>query len=187
LYSSAFVMLAYPVLGVILPVIFEQAAAPQRLGLLLMAFSIGSIIGALGYSALGHRLHQRLALLVGIAGGVLAIAWFAVDPPYGWLIAGAVLGGLMTGPVNPVVNFVLQLRTPEELRGRVMGVTVSVAYGVVPLGYLLAGIVVAAIGAQPTLVIITGLGLLLLAAAVRDHQLRRLDDHRSGVAELARR
>ena len=173
--SSAFVAITYPVLGVVLPVVFEQQSQPERLGVLLMAFSIGGIAGALGYSALGHRVSQRIALIVGMAGGVLALTWFAVQPPYGWLVAGAVLGGVLTGPINPVVNFTLQQRTPEAMRGRVMGVIVSVAYGVVPLGYLAAGIVVAAVGAQATVAGCACLATVTLGATILSRPLRHID------------
>lgn len=175
LLSSAFVAITYPVLGIILPVVFEQQGAPERLGVLLMSFSVGGIVGALGYSALGHRVHQRASLLVGMAGGVVSLAWFALEPAYGWLVAGAVLGGVLTGPINPVVNFVLQQRTPELMRGRVMGVIVSVAYGVVPLGYLAAGVVVAAIGTQATVAICAALAGVTLMAAAMSRPLRGMD------------
>ena len=175
IYSSIFVMLAYPVLGVVLPVVFEQQSSPQRLGLLLMAFSVGSVVGALAYGALGRRVSQRTALLLGMFGGALAIGWFAVSPPYSWLVVGAVVGGLLAGPINPVVNLVLQRRTPDQLRGRAMGVMVSVAYGIVPLGYLVAGIVVGAVGATTTMLAIALLGLVLVAVAARDHHLRGMD------------
>jgi MFS family permease len=175
LYSSLFVMLTYPVLGVVLPVVYESQDAPERLGVLLMSFSVGSIVGALLYGAMGHRVSQRLALLLGMAGGAAAIGWFALDPSYGWLVAGAVVGGVLAGPMNPVVNLMLQRRTPDGLRGRVMGVIVSVAYGIVPLGYLAAGALVSAVGAQATLWLVTALGLVLLVVAAVDRRLRHMD------------
>ncbi|MDH4353035.1 MAG: MFS transporter, partial [Actinomycetota bacterium] len=66
--STAFVAIAYPILGVVLPYVFEQVDQPQRLGVLLMAFSLGSIVGALGYSGIGHRLPQRASFVVGMVG-----------------------------------------------------------------------------------------------------------------------
>jgi MFS family permease len=177
LLSTAFVAIAYPVLGVVLPYVFEQLDQPERLGVLLMAFSLGSIVGALAYSGIGHRVHQRAAFVVGMAGNALVLAFLAWSPPFEWLVVGAVVGGLSTGPVNPIVNFVLQERTPDTLRGRVMGVLVSIAYGVVPLGYLLAGVLVERIGAGATLAGAAGAGACVVVATIRSRDLRGMDTH----------
>jgi hypothetical protein len=42
-------------------------------------------------------------------------------PPYRVTLACAVVTGLAYGPVNPLAN-AIQTRTPERLRGRVVGV-----------------------------------------------------------------
>ena len=44
-----------------------------------------------------------------------------------------------------------------------MGVLVSIAYGVVPLGYLLAGVLVERIGAGATLAAAAGAGVVVVA------------------------
>ena len=183
--STAFVAIAYPILGVVLPYVFEQVDQPQRLGVLLMAFSLGSIVGALGYSGIGHRLPQRASFVVGMVGNAAVMAWFAIDPPFALLVAGAVVGGLSTGPINPIVNSALQQRTPETLRGRVMGVLVSVAYGVVPLGYLVGGVLVQRFGAEVTFVLATLVSVVLVVATVRNRGLHAIDHHVDLLEEAA--
>ena len=54
------------------PTCSSSSTSPERLGVLLMAFSLGSIVGALAYSGIGHRVHQRAAFVVGMAGNALA-------------------------------------------------------------------------------------------------------------------
>jgi len=78
--------------------------------------------------------------------------------------------------VNPISNLVMQLRTPAEMRGRVIGVMGSAAYAAGPLGYLVAGPLLDRYGVGP---VFLGLALLLLALSVGSAfmpSLRGLDD-----------
>jgi MFS family permease len=104
---------------------------------------------------------------------VLVIAFL---PPLPVILAFAALTGLVYGPIGPIYNSVMQTRTPEHLRGRVVGVMTSMAYAAGPLGFMLAGPLVDAFGLKVTFlvlavpVLIIGLICPLLPA------LRELDD-----------
>jgi hypothetical protein len=74
------------------------------------------------------------------------------------------------------VSTVLQGRTPPKLRGRVFGTTTAVGFAAAPLGVLLAGYPVQAIGVQATLVGITAIFLGVAVALAVDRGLRELDE-----------
>ncbi len=108
----------------------------------------------------------------GTGAALLGIAFLL---PYGWMVAFAVLTGVLYGPINPLANYTMQTRTPEHLRGRVVGVMTSTAYAAGPLGYLLAGPLVQWLGVRPTLLLMTGLFLAVTIFAVPSSALRDLD------------
>ena len=63
----------------------------------------------------------------------------ATLPAYAVLLIFAILAGLFYGPVGPLVNLMIQHRTPGILRGRVIGLLTSAAYVAGPIGYLISG------------------------------------------------
>ncbi|GAA0596411.1 MFS transporter [Kribbella sandramycini] len=111
-------------------------------GFVVAAFAAGGLIGAILYGAAGHRLRERPVLIATLTITTLGLAAFALLPPLPVLIALAFGTGIASGPINPVVAVVMQARTPEHLRGRVIGSYTSVALAAGPLGLLLMGPIV---------------------------------------------
>ena len=142
------VALWLPIEGVVLPELFQSAGRPQALGLLLTAMSAGMVVGTLLYGLVGHRVHRRTAILVALGGTALPLVVMATVPPLPWMLALGFMSGLLFGPVNPVINVVMQERSPERMRGRVLGVFTSSAYAAGPLGLLLAGPLVDHLGVK---------------------------------------
>ena len=165
-----------PIEGVVLPVLFTALDQPERLGVLITAMSAGGVVGALGYTVLGPRLRRRPAVVVALVGCALPVLAMAFLPAYPVMLVLGVLTGVFFGAVNPITNLAMQNRTPEELRGRVVGVMGSAAYAAGPLGYLVAGPLVAAWGAQAVFVLLTALLLVVSVATAFLPALRGLDD-----------
>jgi len=153
-----------PVEGVVLPYIFNEADQPGRLGLLITAMSAGGVVGALLYAAWGSRLPRRWAFVGSLILCAVPCVGLALMPAYPVMLLMGVLTGVFFGAVSPVNNLALQNRTPERLRGRVVGAMGSSAYAAGPLGYLVAGPLVDAWGPQPVLLLMTG-SLLLVSIA----------------------
>lgn len=158
-----------------LPVYFQELGSPGRLGLLVMAMSAGGVAGALGYGAVGGRFRRHTLFSVALMGTGAALLGIAFLPPYAWMVVFALLTGLMYGPINPLVNYAMQTRTPERLRARVVGLMTSIAYAAGPLGYLAAGPLVEWLGVRPTLLLLAALYLLVTFATVPSRPLRELD------------
>jgi MFS family permease len=165
-----------PVEGVVLPVLFNAVDQPERLGFLVTAMSAGGVIGALGYTWLGPRLPRRPAFAVALVGCAIPVLAMAFLPPYPVMLVLGALTGVFFGAVNPITNLAMQNRTPEVLRGRVVGVMGSAAYAAGPLGYLVAGPLVETWGAQAVFVLFTALLLVVSVAAAFLPALHRLDD-----------
>jgi predicted MFS family arabinose efflux permease len=146
---------------------------PDGLGTLMMANGIGSVIGSVIIVLLPMR-RQGLFLFVSLAsmGGLLAV--FATST---WLPASVAIMGLIGGAQAIYLasnNTLVQVATPDELRGRVMSVYMM-TWGLMPLGSLPQGIIADWLGAP---IVAAGTGLLaclvVILFAVRAPAIRRL-------------
>jgi MFS family permease len=118
-----------------------------------MALSLGGLV---------HRLGNRRALLLCLAGLPVALLAYAAAPS---LALGAVaifaVGGLYLGCLSSFTT-VAQLRAPAELRGRVMSALFVLLGVLYPVGSVLQGAIADEVGLRVT----TAAAALLLAAAV---------------------
>jgi len=161
-----------PIEGVLLPVYFQAQDAPERLGIILMAMSVGGIVGALAYGAIGHRVRRRTAVVVGLLGTALPVVGMAFLPPFWLLVLLGAATGLAYGPINPIANLALQETAPPHLLGRAIGVLISLAYASGPLAFLVVGPLIEWIGLRPTFL---ALAIVLVAVAVVAPFVRALD------------
>jgi MFS family permease len=176
LLSMVMVGFWLPVEGVVFPVLFEEADQPGRLGLIVMALSAGGIGGALAYSAVGQRFARRPVFLVSLVVTGLAVVAMAFLPPFPFLLLFGVVTGFAYGPIGPLVNIAMQERSPGRMRGRVVGLVAALDYAAGPVGYLIIGPMIQAIGLQPAFMVLA-VGVLVFAVlAMFLPSLRGLDD-----------
>lgn len=181
--SSVVFTIAFSVVGVVLPVVFQRQDRPEALGLLLVAFSAGGIIGALAYSALGDRVPRRPAFAIGLVAMTAIAGVFVLTDSYWIQVAVMALGGIAQGAVNPITNVVLQERTAEEIRGRALSVIFTFAYALYPVGYAGAGFMIKWIGTTQTFVWMALATAVVSAWAFFTPALRGIDSP-SGAVEL---
>lgn len=175
-FYALLVAVYIPVEGIVLPAWFESQDRPEALGAVLMAMSVGGVVGALSYGAWGSRL-RRFPVLVG-AGTLSCIPIIAMAglPSLPAFVALAVVSGFFFGPINPIVNVAMQERTPGRLLGRVIGLLTSAAYALAPLGYLVGGWMFSALGAATTLLVMGAALTLITLGFFFSSGLRLLDD-----------
>ena len=165
-----------PLEGVLFPAYFEEQDAPERLGLLIMAMSAGGIVGALAYSAWGHRLRRRLTFVVALVVSGLSIGVMALLPPFPILLLAGLVVGLAYGPINPLVNLAIQTRAPEHARGRVTGLLNSTGDAAGPAGFLLVGPLIEWVGIQTAMIAVALVVLLVALSSIPSRGLRTFDD-----------
>ena len=141
----------YSVVAVVLPVVYQRADQPGLLGLLFATFSAGGVVGALAYGAAGTRLPRRPVFVAGLVAASAVAGIFALWPPYWVQVFAMAVAGFLTGPVNPILNVVLQERAAEEMRGRALSMVFALEYALFPVGYVAAGFMINAIGVTWTL------------------------------------
>jgi MFS family permease len=175
LVDMAVVALYLPVESVVFPVYFTELDKPAQLGSVLMALSVGGVVGALAYGPLSPFVSRRVIMLVAVIVLGAAMVAMAFLPPLWAILALALLQGLVFGPVGPIANYAMQTRSPEHMRGRITGVMTSTAYAAGPLGYLLAGPMIDAWGIQPTFFVLAVPVLVLGIACCAFPVLKELD------------
>jgi MFS family permease len=168
-------------LTVVLPVYARDVwGSPTSFGALTSAIGAGSLLGAALFGAFGHRMPRRLTMLLGGAGGALLLyGGLALTPPLGLMVVLVLLGGVVAGPIVPLLFTVVQTVTPTELYGRVFGALQSLSSAAAPFVIAIVGFVIEGAGLVPTIV---GLGVLYLAVTLGmllNPALRRLDADRA--------
>jgi MFS family permease len=91
------------------------------------------------------------------------------------ILALCALIGLVYGPIAPIYNYVMQTKSPPQLRGRVVGVMTSLAYAAGPLGFMLAGPLADAFGLPATFLALAVPMIAIGLVAVRLRSLYELD------------
>jgi MFS family permease len=149
---------------VVLTVFAEQEyESASALGLMLGVLGGTALVGALAYSAAGHRFPRRRTFLwcfAFVPVGYLALATLPSLPVA--LVAIAVMG-LAAGPINPLLFTVMTEIVPAHLRGRAFGTVRAGAWASIPLGILLGSALVALAGVAATLLAM-GVSLAALVA-----------------------
>jgi len=180
LRTLAFVDLAatglyMPMESVLFPKYFTDRDEPAQLGWVLMALSIGGLLGALGYAVLSKYSSRRAVMLTAVLTLGVAMTVIAFLPPLPVILVLCAIVGLVYGPIAPIYNYVMQTRAPQHLRGRVVGVMGSLAYAAGPLGLIVAGPLADAAGLHATFLALSLPMLLLGVLAVFLPALRDLD------------
>src|SRR5829696_4600375 len=180
LRTLAFVDLAatglyMPMESVLFPKYFTDRKKPAQLGWVLMALSVGGLVGALGYAVLSKYMSRRATMLTAVMTLGAAMTIIAFLPPLPLILVLCAVVGFVYGPIAPIYNYVMQTRAPQHLRGRVVGVMGSLAYAAGPLGLVLAGPLADAAGLHTTFLALALPMVLLGVVAVFLPALRDLD------------
>ena len=143
-----------PVEGVLLPTYFEGQDLPQVFGLILTALGAGATVGALLFASIYKVLSARtIFTLCLLASGAIVFAMSSL-PQAGLFIALGGLLGLAWGPMQPLLNTLVQTRIRPGLQGRVFGIQVAFFSIAPPLGYLVAGVATEGFGVGQVFVFI---------------------------------
>jgi predicted MFS family arabinose efflux permease len=172
-----------PMESVLFPKYFSDRHQPVELGWVLMALSIGGLIGALGFPWLVRHLSRRATLLIATLTLGVATAVISLLPPLGVVLALCALIGLVYGPIAPIYNYVMQTKSPPQLRGRVVGVMTSLAYAAGPLGFMLAGPLADAFGLRTTFLALAIPMVVIGLVSVRLSSLHELDRRSEPAAQ----
>lgn len=136
---------------------------PAALGALIVAMSIGGIIGSLWASRISSMIGAKSALLVDLVGTTLLIGVPALTANP-WLVAVAMTAaGFGSGIWVVLVASIRQRLTPDPLLGRAYSASRLISWGVLPIAAAAAGVAAELIGIQTVFAIggLVSVGLLV--------------------------
>src|SRR5574341_551246 len=117
-------------------------------GLLQSARGLGAVIGSSLYLAVGQQPHQgRILFSSAILYGI-AFALFGISPSFVISLMLMTLVGMTDTVWGASRGTILQMITPDQFRGRVMGIFQLSNRGLHPLGQVESGILIPLIGAR---------------------------------------
>lgn len=142
LLGSAAAIFLWPA-QTLMPVVSEKVfgIGPGGLGSLLAAMGLGSLLGAVFVSSRSRSQNKKSFIFVGLFTCCLSLLAFAFSRNL-WLshillfFAGF---GLIT--YISTVNSLVQLMAPDQLRGRVIAVYLTMFVGMMPVGNFLSGLI----------------------------------------------
>jgi predicted MFS family arabinose efflux permease len=157
---------------VIIVVAKERGASPALIGAMFAFIGVGGIAGAL-VAPLAARLLKPRAVVVG------ALLIVTVLLPLMTVVPGAIPLGVLYGAMfvalpawNSVIGAYRIALVPDRLQGRVESVATLLALGAVPVGALIVGILLEAIGSTTTILILFGLMVIVLLCAIGSRAVR---------------
>ena len=162
----------------------ETGGGAAILGLIFAVKNGASILGALTAARWGDRLPRyRTYLVAFILGGApkfLVLAW---GVPLWAVIVVCVVSGAASGFLNPILGAVIFERIPVSLVGRVSSLTTAMCFALMPLGGVVAGLLIGGPGLSAALVICGAAYLVTTMAPTFVRPFRSMDDRRAPARE----
>jgi MFS family permease len=157
------------------PLLRCQSPEALPLGILLTMVGVGAVTGALLVASLPERARRGRLLTLGNLAFPLVLLLFAVSRSFVLSAGLLVLVGFSFVCQNALANTLLQVATPDEVRGRVMSLYSLTFQGMMRLGGLQAGFLADRIGVA----LAVGLGAAVslvygLFVALRYPKVRRM-------------
>ena len=150
----------------------ELGLDEAALGLVLTAFGVGTVTGAL----LAARLRRRvvgLTLVLGNLGTGAAIIASGLLPDLASLLVAAFVGGLSEMTILVTYITLRTVASPDELLGRIGSTARTISLGLQPVGLILGGLLIDSLGAGTALVLIGGAVIVIGVAFAPVAELRR--------------
>jgi MFS family permease len=139
--------------GVLLPVyVRDEYNNPAYFGLIISAMGIGMLTGIILFGIFGSRVSRYNIFLIGFSLSAAAIWLFSVPVFLPTDMLGMFLFGVGIGPSNPLLQTLVQIRTPEKMLGRVISALITLTSIAAPLGVLTAGLAVDTFGQRTTMI-----------------------------------
>ena len=158
----------------------ELGGGAAMFGFLSASLGAGGVIGAMAIAAVGRPRQIGYLMFLGILGvGVAALVYGFSQ----WLVLTALaltVAGAAQSSLFVAYETFLLLRVPDEMRGRVMGLTFTV-FGLFPVGAIFAGALADVVGLR-AVAILEGVIVLALALLAWRFALRHIVGGEADVA-----
>jgi MFS family permease len=151
---------------------------PAALGAVATAYAVGIIAGSFAVAWLTPILKRYPMLVTGyLIGGAPRFLVLALSDNLTVVVVVWLVGGIAMSSLNPTVAAMVYQRTPKKMLARVGGVITAVAFGGVPLGGIIGGLLVESLGLVNGILIATAAYFVASMSPVFGHRLwREIED-----------
>lgn len=164
-----------PTESLVLPVYFEATDNALGLGVVISAMAAGGVLGAFSFGFLSkHLTYKAIARLV-LIGTIIALIPMSLLPPLPVIAGFGFLLGLAWGPMNPLINSLVQTRVQPDVQGRVFAVQLSLFYAFPPIAMLITGFAIDGAGVEVVYPILAGLVTVGSILTLSTRAMRTLD------------
>ena len=143
-------------------------------GLVMASLGVGGVLGALTARPLGRRVGTARALLIAVPVGLcfaLLLPLADKGPRLAFASAALIGAGSVIAIGNVIIDSFIQTYVSPGILGRVISATWTIAFAMMPVGALLAGVLATALGVRTALWVFTALiavsGLTFLLTPIR--------------------
>ena len=130
--------------GVVIPImpfyIEHFGAGGTELGVLVSVYAIMRLVCGPIWGSLSDRFGRKPVLLIGISGYAITMVWFGLATSLWMLFAARILAGVLSSATSPTTMAYIGDSTPENERGRGMGILGAAAGLGTVLGPALGGL-----------------------------------------------
>ena len=165
-----------PTESIVLPDYFESLSFPEGLGIVITALAGGSMVGAFGYGSLSRSLSRYNIGRLSLVGTMISIVPLAFLLPLPIMIVAAFVLGLSWGPMQPLLNTVVQRRIPDDAQGRVFGAQMALFYAGPPIAMLIVGAAVSSYGVLATYITIAAILVLVSLIVLMLPSIKRINE-----------
>ncbi|MFY9916512.1 MAG: MFS transporter [Nocardioidaceae bacterium] len=124
-------------------------------GLYFATWAAASVVGALLAAWLSTRLRRFETYVIAfLITGLPRFLVLAFGLPLPVVLGTAVVGGVASGFLNPILGAVIFERIPRPLLGRVTSLNSALCWSLMPFGGLVGGLLVTSFGLRPALVMV---------------------------------
>ena len=158
-----------PSAALMLPLFARQVlrAGPTQLGMLFSAIGAGTVVGALIVASLGNMRFKGQLVFGAILLWMAALGAFGLSSSLGVAVPALFLLGAAQNTAGATTTTLLQTCVPPDMRGRAMSLNTLLIMCVRPLGDFPAGVLIAGLGLQTTVllsVLVVGVAWLAILA-----------------------
>jgi predicted MFS family arabinose efflux permease len=152
----------------------ELGASSALIGVMFAFVGAGGLLGSFAapWARRTFGAHRAIITIAWLWTAQIGVLAFLPGPVSLGILSG--LRSLAAPAFNVVINTHVYQVTPDRLLGRVRSAARLVAWGTIPLGTLAGGFLASALGAQPTLLILTGTTGAVATATMLARGMRQL-------------
>jgi len=150
----------------------QLGAGDPQIGLVFSLAGIGGIAGSLVGGRIQRRFRFGQVIVANLVAECVIFPLYVMAPSL-YLLAAVAACNAFLGPIYNVVQFSYRLSIiPDELQGRVNSVFRLLAFGFIPLGAALSGLLIEQLGVVQAVMVFEAILVLLAAATAANRHVR---------------